>query len=85
MTVRLDGNAIRLEGRCHVEDAEPLLALLQAEPGRMVDCSRSESLHTAVVQVLIALAPTVMGESADGVLRQWVMPALTKRTASPDR
>lgn len=78
MTVRLDGEMIWLEGRCHVEDAEPLLGLLQAKPGRVVDCSRAETLHSAVVQVLIACSSPVAGESSDEFIRRWVMPLFTK-------
>jgi hypothetical protein len=47
MSVRLDDDVIRLEGRCHVEDAEPLLLLLQADPGRRLDLSQAESIHSA--------------------------------------
>jgi hypothetical protein len=78
MTVRLDGETIRLEDRCHVEDAEPLLGLLLAKPGRNVDCSRADTLHSAVVQVLIASGAPVVGESPDDFIRQWVAPAFTK-------
>jgi len=83
MSVRLDGNIIRLEGRCHVEDAEPLLVLLQAEPGRIVDCFEAETLHTAVIQVLIALGPSVQGETRDGFLRRWVAPVFAKERQAP--
>jgi hypothetical protein len=78
MTVRLDGEIIRLQGRCHVEDAEPLLALLQSEPSRIVDCSAADALHSAVVQVLVALDPVVRGETSDAFLRRWVMPRFKK-------
>lgn len=78
MTVRLDGETIWLQGRCHVEDAEPLLGLLQAKPGRIVDCSRADTLHSAVVQVLIASGSPVTGDSSDEFTRQWVMPMFTK-------
>lgn len=83
MSVRLEGNIIRLEGRCHVEDAEPLLVLLQAQPGRIVDCAGAETLHTAVIQVLIALGHPVLGETSDGFVRKWVVPAFTKEQAGP--
>ncbi len=83
MSVRLDGTIIRLEGRCHVEDAEPLLVLLQAEPGRIVDCVGAESLHTAVIQVLIAFGPPVRGETSDGFVRRWVAPVFAKERQAP--
>jgi len=76
MSVCLDGEIIRLEGRCHLEDAEPLLGLLQAAAGRMVDLSDAETLHTAVIQVLLAFRPGMAGESRDGFIRRWIAPAL---------
>lgn len=76
MSVRLDGEIIRLEGRCHVEDAEPLLVLLQDGVRRTVDLSASETLHTAIVQLILAFHPPVAGDGADDFLRDWVIPAI---------
>ncbi|HEV2673788.1 MAG TPA: hypothetical protein VGV37_04550 [Aliidongia sp.] len=78
MTVRLDGTLIRLEGRCHVEDAEPLFVLLLAVPGRPVDWSGAETLHTAVVQVLVAFGAPVLGDNRDDFIRRWIAPTLTR-------
>jgi hypothetical protein len=41
MTVRLTGNVILLEGECRVEDAEPLLALLQGQAACTLPSFRS--------------------------------------------
>ena len=76
MSVRLDGNVIILEGPCRVEDAEPLLGWLQADRGRTVDLAGAEHLHAAVLQVLIALRPTIRGTVTDPFLRDWIIPAL---------
>jgi anti-anti-sigma regulatory factor len=76
MSVRLDGNVIILEGPCRVEDAEPLLGWLQAARGRVVDLAGAEHLHAAVVQVLMALRPTIRGTTGDPFLRDWITPAL---------
>ena len=76
MSVRLDGNVIILEGPCRVEDAEPLLAWLQANRGRIVDLAGAEHLHAAVLQVLMALRPAIRGEAKDAFLRDWITPAL---------
>ena len=75
MTVRLDGNLIRLEGPCRVEEAEVLVGLLQAEV-RAVDVSRCQALHSAVAQVLLAFAPPLIGEPDDPFLRDLLLPAL---------
>ncbi|WP_134499800.1 hypothetical protein [Microvirga pakistanensis] len=76
MSVRLAGDAIVLEGPCRVEDAEPLLSLLQAGPDRTVDLTEASHLHAAVVQVLMALRPTLKGTGQDGFLKTWIIPAL---------
>ncbi|MBP0445363.1 hypothetical protein J8J14_11285 [Roseomonas sp. SSH11] len=81
MSVRLDGAVIRLEGECRVEDAEPLLSLLQEEAGRVVDLSAAGRLHAAVVQVLLALRPPLSGEPADSFAARWITPLLA--TARP--
>ena len=74
MSVRLDGNVIILEGPCRVEDAEPLLGWLQADRGRTVDLAGAEHLHAAVLQVLMALRPTIRGTAGDTFLRDWIAP-----------
>jgi hypothetical protein len=76
MSVRLEGNVIILEGPCRVEDAEPLLGWLQADRGRMVDLAGAEHLHAAVLQVLMALRPTIHEPAGDAFLRHWITPAL---------
>jgi len=76
MSVYLDHRTIRLEGDCHVEDAEPLLNLLQEEGGRTVDISTLGAAHAAVLQVLLAFRPKVVGSSGDGFFNSWIMPLL---------
>ena len=78
MTVRLDHRTIRLEGDCHVEDAEPLVTLLQESGGRAVDVSALGGVHTAVVQVLLAFKPKIAGLNSDGFFNDWIMPLLAK-------
>lgn len=76
MTVARDGAMIRLQGRCRVEDAEPLASLLQATPGLTVDLGDCEGLHAAVLQALLAFAPKVTGIPGDPFLRDLVLPLL---------
>ena len=58
MTVRRgDDGVIVLGGVCPVEDAEPLLQLMQAAPDARCDWTRCSHLHTAVVQVVMAANP----------------------------
>jgi hypothetical protein len=81
MSVRLDGQVVRLEGDCRAADAEALCAALTAAPGRSVDLSGAERMHTAVVQALLALAPPLVGEPRDPFLTRYVTPQLRPATA----
>jgi len=76
MSVHRDGDVIFLKGNCRVEDAEPLLSLLQAGRGYIVDLTETEHLHAAVLQVLMALRPTLRGAGNDAFVRSWLTPAL---------
>lgn len=76
MSVEAAGDIIRLSGRCRVEDAEALLAALLEEGGRPVDLSACQTLHSAVVQVLLAAKPAMVGAPADPALARWLMPLL---------
>jgi len=76
MSVRLEGAVIRLEGECRVEDAEALLSLLQEDAGRVVDLTAAGGLHTAAIQVLLALRPPLAGPAGDPFLARWLVPLL---------
>ena len=72
MTVRLDNaGVIILAGECPVEDAETLLEHLQARRDGPVDWSGCTALHTAVLQILMAARPKLLGECGDGFVRTW--------------
>jgi ABC-type transporter Mla MlaB component len=81
MSVRLEGHMISLEGQCRVEDAEPLLGWLQADRGRAVDLTDAEHLHTAVLQILMALRPHIRGAGKNSFIKDWIIPSLI--TTSP--
>ena len=76
MSVRVDGEVIRLEGDCRAADAEALCAALIGQPGREVDLSAAETLHTAVIQALLALRPVLRGDVRDRFLSGYVTPLL---------
>ena len=82
MSVSLEDNVIRIAGRCGVEEAEPFLVLLQAAPGRVVDLSRADRLHTALLQIIMALRPPLLGECGDAFLRDWILPRLSPGNAT---
>ena len=73
MSVRREADGtIVLDGRCPVEDAEPLLQLLQAAPGATVDWKRCGYLHTSVLQVIMAARPVLLGPCGDPWIDHWV-------------
>ncbi len=66
MTLRRDAaGAIVLEGRCLVEEAEPLLRMLQQTPSAPLDWSRCSQLHTAILQLILAARPRRIGPCGD--------------------
>lgn len=81
MTVRLgDIGIVILEGACDVEDAEPLLRLLQqANPAPAVDWTTCSHIHTAVVQVILASGIAPVGTCGDAWVSQWLAPELCQK------
>jgi hypothetical protein len=73
---RHDNGTIVLDGRCPVEDAEPLLQLLQANPSAPLDWTRCGHLHTAVLQVIMAARPVLLGRCGDPWVQEWAKPKL---------
>jgi hypothetical protein len=77
MTVRTgDAELIVLEGKCPSEEAEMLLQHLLATPEAVVDLQRCESLHAAVIQVLLAAKPTLQLPSSDTPVGRWLSAVL---------
>lgn len=79
MTVLLEDTLIRLQGPCGVEEAETLTSLLQSQPDAVVDVSACTALHGAVLQVMLAFGPSIIGEPNDAFLRDHLLPALAAR------
>lgn len=65
---------IQLTNVCSLEDAEVLLRLLLAAPGRPVDWTTCHNAHTAIIQVLLALKPPLHGPPAGAFLRTFIEP-----------
>jgi hypothetical protein len=83
VSVQLETNGtIALVGVCPVEDAEILLQLLQSTPTAPCDWTRCGHLHTAVVQVILAVRPALIGPCGDPWLEQWISPQLGQETAA---
>jgi hypothetical protein len=78
---RDDAGSIILDGNCPVEDAEPLLQMLQATPAARLDWSRCGHLHTAVLQVILAARAAPTGPCGDSWVRQWAAPDVLRQGA----
>jgi hypothetical protein len=80
MSVELSNDTlIRMSRACPQEDAESLLRLLVEQPGRIVDWTACDIAHTAVIQVLLALRPDMVGPPVGGFLRTWINPLLQRQ------
>jgi hypothetical protein len=78
MTVRAaDDGTIVLEGRCPVEDAETLVRLLLLNRSAAVDWRDCDLLHAAVIQILLAARPVMVGPPRGIPVRDWIAPILT--------
>ena len=77
MTIKLSpAGHVELSGACSSEEGEILLQHLLTTPNKMVDWRGCESAHTAVVQVLMAARPKLLGPPAAVLLEKWVQPML---------
>ncbi|GJE27660.1 hypothetical protein [Methylobacterium organophilum] len=65
MPLDLRDDCVLLTGHCPIEEAERLLDVLRGAADPVVDLSGLEQAHTAVLQVLMAAAPTIRGCPAD--------------------
>jgi len=70
------GGTILLEGPSPSEDAELLLQLLLSNPKAVVDWRRCSAAHSAVIQVLMAAKPAMLGPPAGRALASWTAPAI---------
>lgn len=76
MAIRFEGTTARFDGACSAEEALPLLEWLEATPGARVDLSGCTALHTALLQVLLAIRPAVAAGPEEDFLKRWVAPLL---------
>jgi len=72
MAIRYLKKYAALEGHVGVEDAEPLAQWLRAQPAPAVHLGKCEQVHTAVLQVLLALAPRLAAPPPE----RWLAAAL---------
>jgi hypothetical protein len=80
MTIRrTDNGTLVLEGVCPVEDAEPLLQMLQNMPAAKIDWRQCRQLHTAVLQVILAAGIAPVGPCGDAWAAEWLARKLPQK------
>ena len=78
MTVRVDDQGkIVVSGQSTAADAEDLLRFLLQNRSAVVDWRGCSSAHCAVIQVLLAARPELLGPPADHFLQDYVEALLT--------
>lgn len=77
MTVRLaEDGSITLEGNCPSEDAEQLQRYLLSDPTAQVDWRCCVTAHTAVIQIMLAFRPVMMGPPSGDLLKRHIEPLM---------
>jgi hypothetical protein len=76
MPVVTSANGAALSGVCGVAEAETLHIWLLDHPTARIDLTDCQHVHTAVLQVLLALRPAIVGQPDDPGLAGWLMPLL---------
>jgi hypothetical protein len=72
MTVRLsEAGVIELSGHCPLEDADRLQQYLIARPAAPVDWRACSGVHAAVLQILLAVHPAMLGPPESVYLRSY--------------
>jgi hypothetical protein len=72
------GDVIRIFGNAPVSDAEPVLAALHDDPSRIVDLAGAVHMHTAVIQILLAVRPRITGTPSYPFFTTYVLPQLDR-------
>ena len=65
MSFRIEGAEIAFEGHCSIEEAQSLFDALRGVEEPIFDLSRARSLHTAIVQIVLASSGRVRGAASD--------------------
>ncbi len=76
MTIRLQSDAIVMEGRCGVDEVEPLLVAVDANPDLPLDIAGAITLHTAIWQLILARRLAVRGVPDTPYARDMLVPAI---------
>lgn len=90
MPIRYTATTARFDGVCAIEEAGELAEWLMARPqgkgagraARKVDLAPCTALHTALIQVLMALAPPIKNPPKAEALARWLGGCLAMQPGS---
>lgn len=77
MAIRYARSQAHFEGRCAVEEALALVEFLRRRPRGKVALAKCTGLHAALLQVILAMRPTVTSLPADPLLAALIGGAVT--------
>ncbi|WP_419900916.1 hypothetical protein [Roseomonas sp. USHLN139] len=85
MAIRYKDHIAILDDHCAVEEAESFLDWMRQQQEPMVDLGGCSHLHAAILQILLALRPTILVPPEDAFLRRlpldWAPPAAATEPA----
>lgn len=76
MSVRYSKKIAHFEGVVSVEEAESLRLWLELNPKGKINFAKCEHLHTAVLQVILAMRPAISALPADAARREFFIRSL---------
>jgi hypothetical protein len=82
MAVSFGETMVVVDGPCGVEDALPLLEFLQSHLTAAVDLRACTSLHSAALQVVMAVANRIAAPPEEAFLSRWLTPLFKANLAS---
>jgi hypothetical protein len=68
MAIHIKDNVVSIEGHCPIDEAEPLCDALRGIDDPIFDLTQATTLHTAIVQLVLASSAKVRGVPSDKVL-----------------
>lgn len=73
MPIRYDRTVAHFEGACLPEEALELIEWLRGQKAPKVDLRACAHLHTALLQVLLAVRPKMVAPPDDPFLARWAI------------
>jgi hypothetical protein len=68
MAIHIHDNIISIEGHCPIEEAEHLFETLRMIDEPTFDLTQTKTMHTSIVQLVLASSGEVRGMPSDKVL-----------------